>query len=548
MTVAVLAELKTKYTKELRLFKEYYDVDKSVKAKIQQYIPEKFCQTLKNKITSLSQVRTLSILTHLWTTYGSLKEEDVQDFDKNLKTAISADTCFEDFVAQIEDKTDDVSTQNPYSPVHIVSIAYTIVNATGFYSLDCKTWRHKPAIDQTWVNFKIFFAEVFKDVRDDGLTAQTSGYAVNVRQLQEDEVTMSEMQQETATALENIATATTSDRTSFITLTTTNSDLAKQITTLTSHLVAAQAKIATMTGQLATKTGGRVNSNNNSIPSTGNLHGLDPKGYCWTHGWRVRKGHSSYTCSNQNPGHNTTSIRENTKGGSTYNQGWKGEWPGQGGNYRSINNANLNSFTLPSIVPNGSAVENPTKQCISLAISDTGTNGNFFPSSTKFDDIKLSVVSLPVKITNGTIIHSTHTGLISNDSIPLAAIRAHLFKELYQDLISIGFFCYNGCMALFDDTQVVISNKETKEILMKGPRNTLTGLYMLDLEQKIKQPKIMTELEIPDTFFSNHVYKWRSKQNLDIYYHLTLFSPPVSIWVKAIKIIISLHGQASLQT
>ena len=39
VTAAVLAELKTKYTEELRLFKEYYDVEKAVKANIQQYIP-----------------------------------------------------------------------------------------------------------------------------------------------------------------------------------------------------------------------------------------------------------------------------------------------------------------------------------------------------------------------------------------------------------------------------------------------------------------------------------------------------------------------------
>ena len=138
-------------------------------------------------------------------------------------------------------------------------------------------------------------------------------------------------------------------------------------------------------------------------------------------------------------------------------------------------------------------------------------------------------------MSNGTIIHITHTGLIPNDSIPLAARRAHLFKELDQALISIGVFCDNGCMALFDDTQVVIFNKETKEILMTGPRNTLTGLYMLDLEQKIKQPKIMTEHEITDTYFANHVYECISKQKLAIYYHLTIFSPPLSTWVKAIK-------------
>ena len=105
-----------------------------------------------------------------------------------------------------------------------------------------------------WANFKLFFAKAFKDALDNSLAAQTSGYASNVRQLQEDEVTMSEMQQETATALANLATATTSDWTVFITLTTTNTDLAKQITSLTAHLVTAHAKVATLTGQLATKT------------------------------------------------------------------------------------------------------------------------------------------------------------------------------------------------------------------------------------------------------------------------------------------------------
>ena len=165
-----------------------------------------------------------------------------------------------------------------------MSIVYTIVKATGIYSLYCKNWWHNPAIDQTWANFKIFFAEVFKDARDDSLTVQTSGYAANVCQLQEYEVTMAEMQQETATALANLATSTTSDRTAFVTLGTTNAYLARQITTLTAHLVTTQGKITTLTAQLAAKGGGSRDCNNNSNTRTGNFPGLDPKGYCWSHG------------------------------------------------------------------------------------------------------------------------------------------------------------------------------------------------------------------------------------------------------------------------
>ena len=159
-----------------------------------------------------------------------------------------------------------------------MSIAYTIINATGLYSLDCKNWRHKPATDRTWANFKILFAKVFKDAQDEGLTAQTSVYAANFCQLQEDEVTLLEMQQETATALANIVTATTSYRMTFITLTATNADLARQITTITAHLVTAQGNITTLTTQLVAKGGGGGDGNKNSNSRTGTFPSLEPMG------------------------------------------------------------------------------------------------------------------------------------------------------------------------------------------------------------------------------------------------------------------------------
>ena len=37
----------------------------------------------------------------------------------------------------------------------------------------------------------------------------------------------------------------------------------------------------------------------------------------------------------------------------------QGKLPGQGGNFESIDNANFNFLTLPSVVPNGFAVYNP---------------------------------------------------------------------------------------------------------------------------------------------------------------------------------------------
>ena len=43
---------------------------------------------------------------------------------------------------------------------------------------------------------------------------------------------------------------------------------------------------------------------------------LDPNGYCWTHGYKVSKGHNSHTCSSRAKGHHVEATRSNTMGGS----------------------------------------------------------------------------------------------------------------------------------------------------------------------------------------------------------------------------------------
>jgi len=46
---------------------------------------------------------------------------------------------------------------------------------------------------------------------------------------------------------------------------------------------------------------------------------LDPNGYCWTHGYRVKVGHTSATCTGKRAGHQDAATWANPMGGSTYN-------------------------------------------------------------------------------------------------------------------------------------------------------------------------------------------------------------------------------------
>ena len=47
-----------------------------------------------------------------------------------------------------------------------------------------------------------------------------------------------------------------------------------------------------------------------------------PGNYCWTHGHRISKSHTSATCANKGTGHRDDATSANTYGGSEKDKGW----------------------------------------------------------------------------------------------------------------------------------------------------------------------------------------------------------------------------------
>ncbi|KAL7478776.1 hypothetical protein ACHAW6_004538 [Cyclotella cf. meneghiniana] len=48
----------------------------------------------------------------------------------------------------------------------------------------------------------------------------------------------------------------------------------------------------------------------------------DPAGYCWTYGFKVKKGHNSKSCKTHGEGHQENAPQNNTMGGSKTNKHW----------------------------------------------------------------------------------------------------------------------------------------------------------------------------------------------------------------------------------
>ena len=100
-----------------------------------------------------------------------------------------------------------------------------------------------------------------------------------------------------------------------------------------------------------------------------------------------------------------------------------------------------------------------------LAVSDTGTTGNYLNLNLPCDNKKLVISPPPIRMPNGEIITSTHTALISKQDLTFAARKAHIFPGLNKALLSIGTFCDHGFQAIFDDKTVLILKKGRGKVI-----------------------------------------------------------------------------------
>jgi hypothetical protein len=116
--------------------------------------------------------------------------------------------------------------------------------------------------------------------------------------------TEDQMAEATIGALANLAMATASDRGVVAALTQANARLVKQLEETSSEL----RELRALHHQERHDRRGPRNVN----ATTNN--------YCWAHGYKVGRTHTSLTCNTHNPGHKTEATRADNMGGSQANK------------------------------------------------------------------------------------------------------------------------------------------------------------------------------------------------------------------------------------
>ena len=132
---------------------------------------------LHNRYTGYTTITTCQILHHLYTEYGGIGPDYMEENKKRLKLPYEATDTMEVLFDQIEDVIEFAdNAKQPYSPEQVLRIAYNLIFKCEEFERECKKWTEKPTNGKTWANFKTYFTRAHKRMRDLRASAGSAGF------------------------------------------------------------------------------------------------------------------------------------------------------------------------------------------------------------------------------------------------------------------------------------------------------------------------------------------------------------------------------------
>jgi len=289
-----------RHAKAIAIFREVEAVDQTLKSLLLKCFDDKYFTSLKNTYTGFSNVTTLDILNHLYSSYGRIKATDLKTNTESMSTPWDPSNPIENLFKQIEDGQHYANCGHvPFSDQQLVNIGCNLVNDTGAMTKACKDWVKLPLNDRTWLHFKHHFSAAYTEYEEFDQDSHINQYAANVQASMNEYAAMTQSQsiairelQETNAALTSLAQELTNQ---IANLSTSNNDRSGN-------------------SQGSGGRGGGGRGRRTQQPSTSNR---SCNHYCWTHGYG---GHDSAACRNTAVGHRREATHANHMGGCLMNQ------------------------------------------------------------------------------------------------------------------------------------------------------------------------------------------------------------------------------------
>ena len=251
--IQAINALRVQSTKDL---KQYDATDRALKQQLLGTVYDMNVNVLSDTHVGYANVTTLQLLTHLYSTYVNITDGGLKYNKDAMAAPYDVNLPIETLYKRIGENVQYTAAANtPFTAAQVVSTAFHVIQKTGMFVDDCKTWKRRPAIEKTWSQLKTDFSIAHNELRESQHTARTSGFHGNNAKI---------IQQETATVISNFANATLADREAITamqaTITTLNTQLAganKQLMDNVSVMANLKTKVAAYEANDRGRGGGR---------------------------------------------------------------------------------------------------------------------------------------------------------------------------------------------------------------------------------------------------------------------------------------------------
>ena len=328
-TAVVRARQEAEHAILLRDFASFEAAERAAAKFVREAVDELWYRDLRHERSFYTNVTTKQLLTHLDDNCGGLHPSELVNLPTDMLGYYASTEGIPEFINSLEAAQRKLARANlPMSDDQLLAIASTAVLAANDFPRPTDDWEAKPRAAKTWTAWKTHYRAAHIAKKRQLLASGSTAAGANTIMGGED-LHSPDTFTRLDSYLDNLAAAATTERTTLQNLTDSNAALTASVTTLTASIASLTAAYAILTatdksGPPASNTTPiqprRNRANNraaNALPNT-----PLPGGYCWTHGFRVREGHSSATCANKAEGHKDGSTRANTMGGSMVNKGW----------------------------------------------------------------------------------------------------------------------------------------------------------------------------------------------------------------------------------
>ncbi len=239
------------HKERIRVFREVQGVNQALHQQIATAIEPRYLEAIRNTATGRIALPVRDILRHLYSVYGRVTPQKLQDRENAVQQMIYDPVNPIDgiFTAVNELVQYAAAANSPYTQAQIINLAYIILNCTGHFRRWILSWNELPQVQKTWTTFKMHFRDVHHQLRETtSLQQQQSSYQVNaVRELLDK--FKSELRSNTiaSTPLDDVSSAPSATG-----LSTVSTDSASTISALQNEIVSLKEMVHHMSTSDAT--------------------------------------------------------------------------------------------------------------------------------------------------------------------------------------------------------------------------------------------------------------------------------------------------------